>query len=446
MNLLPFLGIVCIALSAPQSVPDTPRIPTLDRLEQGYLQRLHSDVEALGKQSRSEEHLPSLFDYRCILHCHCYQSHDSRGTIEEISTAAKSVGIDCIFMSDHPRTDRDVVTRGPHGEVNGVLFVPGSETNGFLVYPGDYKLPDLSVSEQSLCDEVARSSGMIFVCHPEEHKDWGLKNITGMEVYNTHADFNDEKALLKTLQPSGAAGYARLLKVLDNMKAYPREALSAIFDAPRENLAHYDALCKSHVIAAIAGNDSHQNTGFVVTGTADGKYRLTDSLGEEITVLDPAKTPLIALLFGPSVPDRVLFKRQLDPYAISLGYVNTHVLASERTESALRKSLAECRTYVAFDWIADARGTTFTYRSAGTGEASTIGDTCSLSAGAILRFHSPLPAVSRLMKDGAVVSETTGNTLEFAVREPGVYRVESLLKVGGELRGWIYTGAIRVEK
>jgi hypothetical protein len=445
LNLLPILAIVNLVAQAPAPQPALARVPTLQRLEKSYLERLHADVLALAKLPRTSATPAGLHDWRCIIHCHCYQSHDSRGTIEDISTAAKSVGIDCIFMSDHPRDTYDVVAKGPHGEFNGVLFVPGSETDGFTLYPGDYKLPKLGVGEQNICDEIKQSNGMLFIAHPEEHSDWNLKNLTGMEIYNTHADFRDETALLAALQPKKSSEYGRMLGILNNMNDFPREAIASITDPQPDNLKHYDYMCKTRVLAAVAGNDSHQNVGFVVKGTKDGRYLLEDALGEKLSVLDGEKTPIIKLLFGPSTPGKVLYKRQLDPYAVSLGYVNTHVLASERTETTLRKALANAKTYVAFDWIADPRGMAFTLETPGSGDTVTLGDTVPFTAGSRFRLHTPIAAHTRLMRDGKEIATTDGDTLEASVPGTGVYRMESYLTVGGETRTWILTAAIKVQ-
>ena len=448
LTLIPLLALsAALSLfgnSTPQAaLPE--RVPTLQRLDNTYLERLHQDVLALAKLPRQEDHVANLHDWRCIIHAHCYQSHDSRGTIEDISTAARSVGIDCIFMSDHPRTNYDVVAKGPHGVFNSVLFVPGSETDGFTMYPGDYTLPKLNVGEQNICNEIKQSNGMLFIAHPEEHSDWNLKNLTGMEIYNTHADFRDEKALLAALQPKKSSEYGLMLKLLNSMKDYPREAIAAITDPQPDNLTHYDYMCKTQVLAAVAGNDSHQNVGFVVKGTADGKYQLEDAVGEKLALLDGEKTPIVKLLFGPSVPGKELYRRQLDPYAVSLGYVNTHVLAPERTEPSLRKALADARTYVAFDWIADPRGTTFTIEAPGSAAALTIGDTAACITGMKLKAHTPIAAQTRIVRDGVEIAHGSGTTLEVAATGPGIYRMESYLNVGGERRMWILTGAIKLQ-
>lgn len=418
------------------------RVATLQRLEKPFLERVHTDVAALAVRRTPREPLPGWQDWRCILHCHSSLSHDSRGVPAEIAAAALQVGVDAIFLANHPRATQDVVTDGPKGVIGGVLFVPGSEANGFLLYPGDSKLPSLQVGEQALVTAIADTQGLSFIAHPEEHKDWSLTGLTGMEVYNTHADFKDEAALLGALQPKDSTGYTRLLTLLNTMKAYPREAFAAIYDPQPANLTHYDSLSKGRAFAAVAGNDSHENVGFVVKGTTEGKYQLEDALGEKLSLLDPQKTPALRFLFGEPTPGKELFRRQLDPYVSSLGYVSTHVLAPERTERALRQSLAEGRTYVAFDWLADPKGTRFTVQSGST--VHTVGDSVTLAPGQSITLQTPVVAALRLLHDGKEVAHASSDTLSFAVTEPGSYRAEASLTVGGEPHTWILTSVIRV--
>lgn len=417
------------------------RIPTLQRLDRAHLQRVREEAEAYRKSLQPVNLKTGFNDYRCVLHAHSYLSHDSRGTIEEIAAAAKQVGVQAIFMSDHPQ-EKDVVAEGARGVINDVLFVPGSEARGFLLYPGNGKMPSLNVSNHQLADAVKASRGMVFIAHPEEPQDWSIESLTGMEIYNTHTDVNDETDLLKTLQPKDSAGYGKLLALLNNFQDYPQESFSSLYDHPKDLLVRYDQMCKTRSFTAIAANDSHQNTGFVVVGTSDGRYRVEDPLGEEITILDPTNNNALKLLFGEPQPGKVLFKRQLDPYSVSLGYVNTHVLARARTERSLRDSLAKGRTYIAFDWIADATGTAFLLKSGS--KTYTLGDTVKFRQGMRLWAEVPLNGFMRLMKDGSEVRQVKGRSLEFEVQGAGIYRLEVYLPLGGELRGWIFTGAIRI--
>lgn len=417
------------------------RIPTLQRLERSHLQRVREETVAYRKSLQPVKLKTGLNDYKCVLHAHSYLSHDSRGTIDEIAAAAKQVGVQAIFMSDHPQ-EKDVVAEGAKEVINDVLFVPGAETRGFLLYPGNGKMPSLSVSDRQLADAVKASRGMVFVAHPEEPRDWSIASLTGMEIYNTHTDVNDEIDLLKILQPKDTAGYGKLLTLLNNFQDYPVESFSSLYDHPKDLLARYDQMCKARPFTAIAANDSHQNTGFVVVGTEDGKYRVEDPLGEEIAILDPANNSALKLLFGEPQPGKVLFKRQLDPYPISLGYVNTHVLASERTERSLRDALVRGRTYIAFHWIADATGTAFLLKSGR--RTYNLGDTVRFQRGMRLLAEVPINGLMRLMKDGVEVHRVNARDFEFEVKEAGIYRLEVYLPLGGALRGWIFTGAIRV--
>src|SRR5262249_17989106 len=162
-----------------------------------------------------------------------------------------------------------------------------------------------------------QTGGKIFVAHPEEHKDWSLKGLSGTEIYNTHADFKDEAELISVFRPRNQAGYAKLLALLNAFKAYPQECFAALFDPPLDNLATFEARAKDGPRAAIAGNDYHQNTGFVLRGEADGQIAVEDPLGEKIGMLDANKTPTLKTLFGEPVPGKELFRRVLDPYPVS---------------------------------------------------------------------------------------------------------------------------------
>lgn len=417
------------------------RLPTLQRLERAHLQRVREETQAYRNALQPVSLKTGFRDWRCVLHAHSYLSHDSRGTIEEIAAAAKQVGVQAIFISDHPQ-EKDVVAEGAKGMINDVLFVPGSETRGFLLYPGNGKMPPLNVSDRQLADAVKASRGMVFIAHPEEPHDWSIASLTGMEIYNTHTDVNDEADLLRTLQPKDTTGYTQLLVLLNNFQDYPQESFSSLYDHPYDLLKRYDEMCKTRPFTAIAANDSHQNTGFVVVGTQDGKYRIEDPLGEEITTLDLANNSALKLLFGEPQPGKMLFKRQLDPYPVSLGYVSTHILARERSERSLRDALAKGRTYIAFDWIADATGTAFLLKSGS--KTYTLGDTVQFKPGMKLQAEVPLNGFMRLMKDGKEIKQSIGRRLDFEVHGAGIYRLEVYLPLGGELRGWIFTGAIRI--
>src|SRR5207244_12141242 len=81
----------------PSQIPS--RISTLKRLSADYLKQAHADVEAFARARQPVALKTGYNDYRCVIHAHSYLSHDSRGTIQEVAAAAKSAGVDAVFLT-----------------------------------------------------------------------------------------------------------------------------------------------------------------------------------------------------------------------------------------------------------------------------------------------------------------------------------------------------------
>jgi hypothetical protein len=73
-----------------------------------------------------------------------------------------------------------------------------------------------------------------------------------------------------------------------------------------------------------------------------------------------------------------------------------------------------------------------------------MGDLAKFAAAQKLVARFPVTCHMRLLNAGKVVGEKSGESWEFAVDSPGVYRVEGWLDVGGERRPWIYSNPIYV--
>ncbi len=85
------------------------------------------------------------------------------------------------------------------------------------------------------------------------------------------------------------------------------------------------------------------------------------------------------------------------------------------------------RMYIARDWLAPARGFSFTRMGEETSERPE------------LRVRVPRPAALRLLRDGGVVaSADDAAEIDFTPAEPGVYRVEA--RLGGRL--WILSNPV----
>src|SRR5262249_48926368 len=154
---------------------------------------VHKDVLAL-KSRRQEIVSPGPYrDYRANLHVHSAFSHDSRGRIDDIVTAAKAAGTQVLMFNEHPAETYDFFKEGHQGAKEGVLLIPGAETKGFLVFPTQSVRGLDGGSPQEFSDLVRGRDGLMFLSHLEERMDWEIQGLSGVEIYNTHADFKDEK-------------------------------------------------------------------------------------------------------------------------------------------------------------------------------------------------------------------------------------------------------------
>jgi hypothetical protein len=401
------------------------------------LERIHEDVKRLQSLPRTAPARGRYEDVRAVLHAHSYLSHDSRGTAEEIIAGAKAAGVRVLFMTDHYTPDRRFLTEALRGTRDGILFIPGAElSQGLLTFRMEKATWPENADDAVVLKALNGAGGVVFVAHPEGRKVWDLP-FAGMEIYNTHADAQDNAGEgLPAL--AGGGGLAAWLPLIEAAQRYPRELFASIFDPPAANLAVWDRLNRTRRVVGIAGNDSHQNVGVTVFGGEAGHLEVVDALGKVLA--RPRSSELPSLLFpGGVIPGQPLIKLQLDPYAVSLGYVSTHLMARAVTEADCFEALTHGRCYVAFDWMADPTGFHFTGRSGR--RRLEMGDE-TRAREAQLVAETPIPAEIRLLRDGREVARETGTRLQKRVGDAGVYRVEAWLTVAGEARPWVYSNPI----
>lgn len=349
----------------------------------GRVKRLFVSAFLLVSAALRAEEAAEPHDYRCIFHCHSHFSHDSKGTIEEIVAAAKKAKVDAIWMTDHPTAVS--LVDGPRGDIDGVLFINGAE---------HHNLQELDIHERVKAEtpldaapKVVKQGGIAIACHPEEYKEewWDAEGLSGMEIYNLHADAKDEKP-------------EKLPKIMAALQKDPETAILSIFDTPRDNLRRWDAIGAKKRFVGVAGNDAHQNQNFMGL--------------------------------------------QLDPYDRIFKFVSTHVLAKERTRESLREGLLAGRVYVAFEIFGEANGFSFTAKGPG-GACAGMGDEVPAAEGWELAAEFPAEANWRFLKDGEVVKKGLGRSAKCAVTGPGVWRVEARRQdPDGRWRPWIYANPV----
>jgi hypothetical protein len=328
-------------------------------------------------------------EVRGAIHVHSYLSHDSNGRPEEILQAATEAGLQFVIMTDHshPR----IFEEGLEGWHRGILVIRGMEiirkrTSLLGIGMREY-IDHEKISLQAVVDQVKAQGGLVFVAHPRTYRD-GLEliGLDGMEIYDIFDDATDNKMRFVRY----------FFDILFAFNRYPDEVFLSILDRPDKELALWDRQTQSRKMAAIAGNDAHQNVR--------------------------------------------IFGRQLDPYSRSLRFVNTHLFVPELNEASLLQALAEGKGYISFDILADPTG--FLFGAHDGPRFWLMGEEVPFRKGMKIVARSPLKGRGHLVKDGKIIQRTQGTTLEFSPNEKGVYRVEWFLYLGNRWWPWIFSNPI----
>jgi hypothetical protein len=355
---------------------------------------------------------------------------------EAILRALQETGTDFIALSDHAHeglADFSAQWRGLH---EGKLFIPGYEMRRgwmpFGVRSG--VILNNATDDDTLGRQILANGGLLFYAHPEDPRDWTRKDLIGMEIYNTHADLEDE--------PRGLLGL--LPDLLLNQRRYPDHVFRLIFDPPLDNLQRWDSLNAERPIVGIAGNDCHQNTGFRLILADPDTLRLEDTSPQTLREwsLNSVTRGLVRLGWGPLIPGRQLAHVQLDPYARMTRYVRTHVLAHDLSLLAILDALRNGRAFVGFDLMVDSRGFLFLAED-GTRQV-VMGESIAWSPSLRLRALAPNPCRFNLVLDGVSVHRHSGRELSWQPASAGNYRVEAELDIAGTWTPWIYSNPIRV--
>ncbi len=429
---------IALALILNCSICGQARADALERMGMEKLRATHQKVEALKKELRKVTLASGYDDVRTVLHVHSAFSHDSRGSLEEIVAAAKQAGVRVIMFSEHPSKFSDYVNDGHRGLKDGVLLIPGAETEGFLAYPNRSIQKQSCEGPQGFADLVHGTDGLLFLCHLEERLDWDIEFLTGSEIYNVHADFKDETRFVAALFSP-----LTLLGLVPALKEYPQEMFAALQDYPADYLQRWDALCQKRRLTGVSANDAHHNQAFRARLTATGKVQLEDALGKQLVQLDPEKLPLLKPLLGDKKPGDMVFELDLDPYSRNFRHVSTHLLLREVNEVAVRQALKEGRAYVAFDWMADPTG--FVFRADRLDNKWPMGSEVTGYHDLRLRAEAPLAGTMKLLRNGEVILEKKdAASIDVPADQPGNYRVEVWLALAGEPRPWVLSNPIYV--
>jgi hypothetical protein len=413
------------------------------RLQPAKLAALHKEIESFRTKVSPPPAADGYQELRAVIHSHSYLSHDSRGTLEQMTEAAKATGTQIVMLTDHPSQEHDVLTEGFTGMHDGVLFYPGAETRNALIYSPVSIDPAAPPTLQGLIDLVNSKHGTIFLSHVEEVRDLNLTGLTGAEIYNTHFGLIDAPGLAQAVGAQNQEQAARLLMLIQGARMYPVETFAALSFRQDVYFRVFDELSQRYRLTGIAAPDSHSNTGLVLKAAEGGKVVLEDILGEPMKVMEASEVPFPGIVKPDSKPGDVLFKVQLDPYDVSMGHVGTFVLANEFTPEEFFANLRAGHCYVGFDWIASPKGFRFAAMN-GAEQVGIMGDEVKLAPGLSVVASLPAEATVRLYRNGEQCGEMTAKTAQWPVTQAGVYRVEAYVPLVGELRPWIFSNPIYV--
>lgn len=445
---------------------------SIERMTRAHLKTAHDDVAAIKAKRVEIPPLPGFNDYKSVLHAHAEDSAHTGGTRPEMLADAKRAGVSAILLTDHFRPPHDFIDESWRGLHEGVLFIPGSETNGFLIYPMHSIMGKMKSPEPELIKAVTEGEGLIFLSHVEERVTHSMEGLTGMEVYNRHADANDDRDSLIALMQM-VTDPKSLAELQDLLKLYPDEMLAAQLDYMQLYLDKWDAESQKQKVSGVAANDCHHNQVFLVK-MVDAETVLLGTIvdkDDKMRKVTAEARPGIRQMTKGHKPGDVLARLDFDPYYRSFLDEITHILAPELTEKAIRAALKAGHAYVSHDWMCDAKGFKFGYlKVGGSGgkvaiggtkkdEESSIGglarmpkttgimgDEVQMNAGDVVMLTAsfPVECKSRLIKNGKLLQENTGSSVSIRAEEPGVYRLEGWLTVDGEERPWIYSNPVYV--
>jgi hypothetical protein len=359
--------------------------------------------------------------------------------------AANSAGVQVVMLTDHVLPPRDFVNVDTRGLKDGVLFIPGAESEGFIVFPLrsfiDAYVNQTYATREEYIKRAKSAAGIIFLSHVEERLDWPTADIDGMEIYNHHTDFDDEEEFGKWLRDS-FADPTRLRQLERALAEHPMEVFGASQDYLEQIVAKWDSDLIQHRSTGVSANDCHHNQVFTIKASPPDSI-LINAIGEPPRKVSTEQSPRIAEMVRNRSPGDVIARLDFDPYERSLRYVTTHLLMRNLNETSVRQALRQSHAYVAHDWLCDPTGFAFIVESDGK-RIGVMGDEKKFERGMKLRLEAPVAGLIKLFLNGRVIHQGRSDRLSFSIDGPGVYRAEVWLEVGGEMRPWIYANPIRI--
>jgi len=367
------------------------------------------------------------------MHVHSYLSHDSEGTIYDLTTAARADGISFIFLTDHPRFDLDTIPKGYHGNYDGVLIESGSEKQGFDCWPLDSTVINWKINKDTVARNVVANGGIIFYAHTEEPHNWANPYYQGMEIYNFHTDTKDESL------------FPNIINFVVNGKKFRPWALREMFDEQTTILARWDSLNMKRKIIGFSAVDTHENQNFRARKLKDGRVQW---VGPNAKPIDTVKVNFRnRWLFSKPDPDGWIFKWMIDTYPSGFNYITNYVLADTLSVPSLAANIKKGHLFTAFKSLGDAKGFLYYAVDHNNQIDAILGDSIQAEKVKELKAASPLPGRFRLIHDGKPVDQSSDDVYDYSwsgKMEKGAYRIEIYISLQDKTIPWLYSNPIYI--
>jgi len=350
----------------------------------------------------------ALYTYPGNIHIHSTYS-DGSGSIKQIASHAARAGLSFVIITDH-ETLEGLAEEGLHSKVVTLVGIEINRPHSHYLAFGLTEPPASDPENpQKVIDAVRTAGGLGFIAHPFEKgspylekgqafpwRHWPVFGFTGLEIWNYSSHWRGlHPSLLRTIY-----------YFFFNRKA-------AMRGAPPELLALWDCYNVSgHRVVGIGGSDAHA---FI--------YRL-------------GFLPL-----------------EIFSYKYIFTTINTYLLLEEElaeefqaAKAQILSAINEGRTYISFDSL--AKGSGFNFYAVSGEKLFLMGSALVFTPGLTLEATVPVKsALFRLVRDGKVIHTGSGSSLNYPVKQPGVYRLEVYSKPYlGRPRPWIYSNPIFINK
>ncbi len=348
----------------------------------------------------------NMYTYPGNIHIHSTYS-DGSSNIAAIANEAAKAGLRFVVITDHETLDG----LKEEGFTCGVAVMVGMEINRlhshYLALNIQKTIRPNTLNPQEVIDSVRHAGGFGIIAHPFDKgsryiekgkaypwKYWPVFGFDGLEIWNYSSYWRGlHPSIFKTLywfffnRPAAMAGPSpEALRMWDCYNLY------------------------GHRIVAVGGSDAHatrHRVGFLTVTIFTYRY-----------IFSTINTYIVTAA------------RLSDNYD----------LAAKQILSALKAG--SC--YISFDSLNPGSG--FSFQALGRDIIAPMGGSVPLEAGLILLIKSPpgRPHI-RLIHNGNVIATNNSASLEYHVKESGLYRVELYHRpLIGKPRPWIYSNPIYV--